>query len=107
MSFESLLSDAIYKYSLISSQNELGEWVITPSSSSQLIKARVMPITDEERMVLAGLYPNVRLKIYVPYSTSISPGDRIIYNGEDYRVEEVIWDSAKTYKKLMVSKYEL
>jgi len=107
MSFTSLLTDTIYKYVLASSQNELGEWIISPSGSSQSIKARVMPLTDEERMVLAGIYPNVRLKIYTPYSTSISPGDRIIYNGETYRVEEVIWDSEKTYKKLMVSKYEL
>ncbi|RLF42837.1 MAG: hypothetical protein DRN17_07215 [Thermoplasmata archaeon] len=107
MTFEDLLTDAIYKYTLTSSQNELGEWVTGYSSSSVAINARVMPLTNEERMVIAGLYPNIRLKIYTPYSTIIEPSDLISYNGEMYKVEEVVWDSEKTYKKLMVSKYEL
>jgi len=107
MAFEDLLTDTIYKYTLTSSQNELGEWVTSYTSSSAAINARVMPLTDEERMVIAGLYPHVRLKVYVPYSTSIKLGDLISYNGEMYRVEEAVWDSEKTYKKLMVSKYEL
>ena len=107
MVFEDLLTDTIYRYTLTSSQNELGEWVTSYTSSSTAINARVMPLTDEERMVIAGLYPHVRLKIYTPYSASVKHSDLISYNGEMYRIEEVLWDSEKTYKKLMVSKYEL
>lgn len=104
MTLESLLEHTIYKYILASSQNELGEWVLSQSSLGSAIKARVMPISDEERMTYAGKYPNAEYKIYVSYSESIMPGDRIFHNGNDYLVNEVLWDSSYTYKKLVVSR---
>ena len=103
MTFESLLTETIYKYTVASSQNELGEWTVSFSSSGSL-DARVMPLTDEERMVYAGRYPNVMLKIYVNYESDIKPGDKILYAGIDYYVNEVVWDSSHTYKKIIASK---
>ena len=103
MTFEALLTDTIYKYTVVSSQNELGEWTMSFSSSGSL-DARVMPLTDEERMVYAGRYPNVILKIYVDYDNAVKPGDRLIYDGVDYYVNEVVWDSSHTYKKIIASR---
>jgi len=106
MSFEALLDDTIYKYTLVSSQNDLGEWVVSTSALSDGISARVMPLSEEERMTYAGRFPNVSLKIYVDYDTDISRGDRIQFQDRVYYVNEVLWDSEKTYKKLIVSLYD-
>ena len=105
MSFESLLDQTIYKFRLTSSQNALGEWVVSGSLDPSGIKARVMPLTDEERMTYAGRFPHVTYKIYVPYSANIAKGDRIQYENQTYYVHEVLWDSSHLYKKLLASEY--
>ena len=103
MSFDSLLVHQITLYTTASSQNELGEWVLS-HTASESVDARVMPLTDEERMAYAGRYENANLKIYVPFTTAIRPGDRISYDNADYYVNEVVWDSSHTYKKIIASK---
>jgi len=103
MSLSSLLTETIWRYTLASSQNELGEWTISYETSSSA-KARVMPLTDEERMAYSGRYKNVSFKIYVDYDVDVKPGDRIAYNGAIYHVNEVLWDSSHTYKKIIASR---
>jgi len=102
MTFESMLEHTIYKYTLTSSQNELGEWVASYTTSGS-IDARFIPASDEDVAYYGGRYENLAGKIYVDYSESIKPGDRISYENQMYLVNEVLYDSEHTYKKLIVS----
>jgi len=104
MTYESLLVHEIYKQTAYSSQNQLGEWEFSYSSSSTPISCRLVPLTASERIESAGKYDDVTYKCFVKYSTSISPGDRVTYNSEDYRVKEVIADSESHHKRLYLAK---
>lgn len=93
MSFESLLNNSIYLRTRYSSQNILGEWSYTYSSSSTPTKCRIMPITASERIDTTGLFDNVKYKCFCLSSSSISRDSQIEYRSEYYRVKEVLMDS--------------
>ena len=102
MTFESLLEDEIYLQTTASSQNELGEWEYTYTTISTAINARMVPISDVDRRTIAGRWEDATLKAYVDYSVSVSPGDRIVYNSDTYLVDNVVWDSSKHHKTLIL-----
>ena len=98
MSFEGLLNNSIYLRTRYSSQNILGEWSYSYSSSSTPTKCRVMPLTASERIDTTGLFDNVRYKCFCLSSSSINRDQQIVYRNELYRVKEVIIDSSFHHK---------
>jgi len=76
-----------------SSQNELGEWTETFTSTATPIACRMDPITAMERMEMTGRFDDVRYLCFTESSNRISVDNRVIYNGTTYRVKEAILDS--------------
>ena len=104
MTFESLLEDEIYIQTAVSSQNELGEWEYTYSTTSTAIDARISPISDIDKKTIAGRWEKATLKAYIGYSENVSPGDRVVYGGQTYLVDNVVWDSSKHHKTIILEK---
>jgi len=102
MTFESLLNNNIYLRSKVSSQNDLGEWTYTYTTTTNPIKCRIRPIRARETLERPGLYDNVSLICYCLSSANISRGDQISYNNEFYKVREVLDDSSYHHKKALL-----
>ena len=103
MSLSTLLNDTVYKYSVSSSQNDLGEWVTSTATSSSIACRYSQPSTDEI-MLISGKYDKFGGVIYISFDTNVSVGDKLVYDGNSLYVNEVIHDSSNTYKKLIVSR---
>jgi len=99
MTFESLLVHSIYKRTLTSSQNMLGEWIYTYADGSIAVSCRINPISNRERIDAGGRWDDVRYICYMDYSESINTGDHVTYGGNDYRMKEVVIDSSSHNRK--------
>ena len=103
MSLYSLLDDTIYIETKTSTTNAWGEEIASFTSSSSAI-ARVVPISDEMRITLQGEYKDVTHKAYLQSSTSLSYDDRILYNGDEFRIRSIITDSFNNHKTLLLER---
>lgn len=102
MSYESLLNTNIYIQTKTSSQNILGEWINTYTSSTTPTKCRMVPIKVSERIDNTGLFDDVNYTCYCLSSASISRDNRVEYAGEYYRVKEMELDSSFHHKKALL-----
>ena len=102
MTFESLLRHSIYKKIVTSSQNSLGEWEYTYSSSTTPIKCRVAPVDYEIFRDLPGDLSKVRYIVLMDADEDIDKGDECIYNSDDYYVKESKIDSKGHHKTLYI-----
>ena len=102
MSYESLLNNSIRLRTRYSSQNELGEWTYSYSSSSTPTKCRLVPISAIERIDRTGLYDDVRYKCFCLSSSTIDRDSRVDYSGKIYRVKEVVIDSSHHHKTALL-----
>ena len=93
MAFESLMTHKCIKQSKASSQNSLGEWLITYTSATTPFSCRMDPVSAIESIELQGAYNDVRFICFSESSNKVSVDNRVIYNGKTYRVKESILDS--------------
>jgi len=98
MTFEGLLIHNIYKRTPSSSQNDLGEWTYSWTAGSTAIECRVNPISNEERLMMAGQFDDVKYKVYMDADETLSRGDQVTYSTEIYEVNEVLTDSSSHNK---------
>ena len=102
MSYEGLLNNSIKLRTKYSSQNQLGEWTFTYSSSSTPTICRLSPLSASERIDKTGLYDDVRYKCFCLSSSSIDRNSQVEYGGKYYRVKEVIIDSSHHHKTALL-----
>jgi len=102
MTYEELLNTNIYLRTRTSSQNVIGEWTYTYTTSSTPTKCRMSPLSASERIDNSGLYDDVRYKCFCLSSSSIDRDSQATYNGENYRVKEVIIDSSFHHKTALL-----
>lgn len=98
MSFDDLLIHSLYIKTATSSQNSLGEWISTYTTSTTATSCRMNPLSAAEMVQMQGRYDDVRYKCYLTYSTSLNRGDRILYESEEYRVKDIHPDSSGHHK---------
>ena len=103
MTFTSLLIHSVYKQSKVSSQNDLGEWTYTYTTSTSPIICRISPVSNRRYRELQGYMDDVRYQCFMNYSESVSIGDKLVYSGTEYRVKEVILDSNSHHKTALLS----
>jgi hypothetical protein len=103
MTFTSLLTHTAAIQTNVSSQNELGEWLLTYTTSSTPFACRMSPITAMERIDPTGRFDDVRYRCFSESSTRISVDNRVVYNGTVYRVKEVILDSSYHHKSSLLA----
>ena len=102
MTYEGLLNNSILLRTRASSQNILGEWTFTYTNSTSPTKCRVSPLSASERIDRTGLFDNVRYKCFCLSGASISRDGEVVYNGDNYRVKEVIMDSSHHHKTALL-----
>jgi len=98
MSYEGLLRHSMYLENKYSSQNSLGEWTYTYSSSSSPTECRMSPLSASERLDQTGRFDDVKYKCFCLSSSSITRNNRLSWNDEYYRIKEVILDSQGHHK---------
>ncbi|MBE3094892.1 MAG: hypothetical protein IMZ52_07650 [Actinobacteria bacterium] len=98
MTFSSLLVHNSYIQTKYSSQNSLGEWLFTYSSSSTPFACRMSPLSAMERIDLTGRFDDVRYRCFCEPDIDLTVDNRLVYNSETYRVKEVITDSSYHHK---------
>lgn len=98
MSYESLLIDRMHLQTKSSSQNDFGEWSYSYASSTDQTKCRMSPLSAMERQDQSGRFDDVKYKCFCLSSASIARDNRLIWNGDTYRIKEVILDSSKHHK---------
>ena len=103
MSFYSLLNKTVYIMHRTTSTNEWGEKISSYSTSSSA-SCRLSPITDEIRLTLPGEFKNVVYKSYLLSDTSVTYDDRILYNGDQYRIRSIVDDSISHHKTLLLER---
>jgi len=101
MTFTSLLIHSVTPKTKASSQNALGEWSYTYTDGTD-ITCRCSPVTAEQRMNLSGWYDDVKYNCFMDDSESVSRGDIIEYNSENYKVKELILDSSSHHKTALL-----
>jgi len=102
MTFESLLTHKIYKRVATSSQNSLGEWVYSYTTSTSSINCRVAPVTFEITRDLPGELKNIKYIVLMDADEDIDMGDRCIYNSKEYFVVQSKIDSEGHHKTLYI-----
>jgi len=102
MTYESLLNNSIKLRTKYSSQNEIGEYTYTYSSASTTTKCRMSPVSNMEMIARPGLYEDVKYKCFCLSSSTIDINSQIDYNGEYYRVKQVIIDSSHHHKTALL-----
>ena len=103
MTFESLLTDTVYKQTAYSSQNEFLDWTYTYSTASTTIDCRLTPISSYERLDPEGRFIDVRYFGYFKSGASINEGDRLIHGNETLLVKECVIDSEGHHKEVYLS----
>ena len=98
MTFEDLLIHKFFFKTRYSSQNSIGEYEYTVSSTSTGYDCRISPISAMERREVTGRYDDVKYKCFCPSSTNILSDTKIAWGNNDYRVKEVIIDSSGHHK---------
>jgi len=86
-----------------SSQNTLGEWKLSWIYGTSPVSCRASPITAEQRVELAGLYDNVRYTLFLPSSSHITINNRIVYEGDYYRINDIRFDSSHHHLTALIS----
>lgn len=94
MSYDSLLIHEVYLTTKYSSQDSLGYWQYTTSSSTTATRCRLSPVTYEEIIELPGRWEDVSFRGFFPSGTNISRGDEITDGTDTYRVKEKLSDSS-------------
>jgi hypothetical protein len=102
MTYEGLLNTNIYLRTRASSQNILGEYIHTYTTSTTPVKCRIVPIRVAERIENPGLFDDVSYTCYCLSSASIQRDSQISYAGEYYRVKEMELDSSFHHKKALL-----
>ena len=102
MTYQGLLNNSIKLRDKYSSQNEIGEWTYTYSSSSDNTKCRMSPISNMEMITRPGLYEDVKYTCFCLSSASIDTNSLIDYNGIYYRVKQVTLDSSHHHKTALL-----
>ena len=98
MTFESLLVHRCSLQTYVSSQNELGEWQLTYTTSPTSFNCRMSPLSAMERIDNTGRFDDVKFRCFCASSTQITVNNRVVYNGNIYRVKEEILDSSFHHK---------
>jgi len=93
MSYDDLLIHTCYLMTRASSQNYLGEWTYTWTTSTTATECRMSPVSAREQQESYGLYDNVRYTCFLKSGTSITNRTRISYNSDVYEVKEQRYDS--------------
>ena len=106
MTYESLLVHNIQLQTFISSQNDLGEWLNTYTTTATPISCRMSPISAMERMDLSGRFDDVRFRCFCASSAQITVNNRVIYNEKIYRVKESILDSSYHHRVCYLTELE-
>jgi hypothetical protein len=89
-----------------SSQNDLGEQLLTYTTTATPISCRMSPLSAMERMDLTGRFDDVRFRCFCASSAQISVSNRAVYNGKIYRVKEVILESSYHHKVAYLTELE-
>ena len=106
MTYESLLVHNIQIQTFVSSQNDLGEWLNTYTTTTTPISCRMSPISAMERMDLSGRFDDVRFRCFCASSAQITVNNRVVYNGKTYRVKEELMDSNYHHKICYLTELE-
>ena len=102
MTYEGLLNNSIKLREKYSSQNEIGEWTFTYSSSTTKTECRMSPISNMEMIARPGLYEDVKYTCFCLSSASIDTNSQVQYRDEYYRVKQVIIDSSHHHKTALL-----
>jgi len=103
MSYDSLTNEhTIYLTTATSSQNALGEWIKTYTTSTTPTKCRLSPLTAAERQDNTGLFDDVSYKCFCKITSTISRGMKVSDGTDDYRVKSVITDSNSHHKTALL-----
>ena len=98
MTFEGLLIHKIYLKIPVSSQNDLGEWITSSTTSDTPISCRLSPLSASERSEMHGKMQDVRYKCFCLSDEDLEDGYRVIHDDKEYFVREVITDSSGHHK---------
>jgi SPP1 family predicted phage head-tail adaptor len=78
-----------------------GQTRTTPDTPTSTVRARVAQPSAEERAVAAQLGAVLEHVVHVPYSADVQRGDELDAGGpRRLRVQAVVNDSSRTYKRL-------
>lgn len=103
MSYDSLTNiDVIYLTTETSSQNSLGEWTKSYTTSTTETKCRLSPLTTAERKDTTGLYDDVSYLCFCKIGSTINKGMKVSDGTYDYRVKSVITDSNAHHKTALL-----
>ena len=102
MTYTSLLNNSIKLREKYSSQNEIGEWTFSYSSSTINTKCRMSPVSNMEMITKPGLYEDVKYKCFCLSSAAITIDSQVQYRDEYYRVKQVIIDSSHHHKTALL-----
>ena len=103
MSFYSLLDDTVYIMTKTTTTNEWGEEISSYSSSSSA-KCRIVPISEELKLTMPGEYKDVTHKAYFLPDTSISYNNKILYDGDEYRIRSIMKDSISHHTTVLLER---
>ena len=102
MTYESLLNNHIHLRTRASSQNLLGEWEYSYTTSSTETICRMSPLSASERIDNSGLFDNVKYKCFCLSSSSINRDGQIEFDGSYYRIKDVMIDSSNHHKTALL-----
>jgi hypothetical protein len=106
LTYDSLLVHKVQLQTYTSSQNALGEWLNTYTTTATPISCRMSPISAMERMDLSGRFDDVRFRCFCTSSAQITVNNRLVYNGKTYRVKESILESSYHHKIAYLTELE-
>lgn len=104
MTFSSFLHTSVTIQERTSTKDQLGQKIYSWSNKYTGVDARLIPISYEERVELGGEFDNVSYKALFPYSTDIVNDNRVVYDGDNYDVVEVITDTESNHKRVLLEK---
>ena len=93
MTFDSLLIDEVYKRTSTSSQNALGEWIYTYTTSTTAIKCRCSPVTGIRTTELQGFSDDIKYQCFMDADESVTRGDYLVFSSETYLVKDLTINS--------------
>jgi len=102
MTYEELMNTNIYLRTRSSSQNLLGEWTYSYTTSTSPTPCRMVPIKVADRVENPGLFADVTYTCYCLSSASITRDSQVVYNSIPYRVKEMEMDSSFHHKKALL-----
>lgn len=104
MTFSSFLYSSVTIQERTSTKDQLGQKIYSWSNKYTNVNARLIPLSYEERIELGGEFDKVSYKALFNYDTDITNDDRVVHDGDNYDVVEVITDTESNHKRVLLEK---